>query len=52
MFSNKRIVIAGGTGFVGQGMTECWAGGNDITILTLIRKDLTIAMAGRRLTIA
>jgi len=38
MLCNKRIVIAGGSGFIGQGMTACWAAENDVTVLTRDKK--------------
>lgn len=32
--SNLRIVIAGGSGFIGTGMAQRWAASNNVTILT------------------
>jgi len=34
MFQNKKIVIAGGSGYIGQAMAARWSAGNDIIVLT------------------
>lgn len=34
MFNQKKIVIAGGSGFIGQEMARRWAGSNQVIILT------------------
>ena len=34
MFSGKKIVIAGGSGFIGRAMAARWAADNEVTILT------------------
>src|SRR5438128_1691730 len=34
MFLKKKIVIAGGSGFIGQAMAARWHGRNDVIILT------------------
>ena len=34
MFHNKKIVIAGGTGYIGQAMAARWSAGNEVVILT------------------
>jgi uncharacterized protein (TIGR01777 family) len=34
MFYQKKIVIAGGSGFIGQAMAERWAADNEVVILT------------------
>lgn len=31
---NKKIVIAGGSGFMGQAMVQCWGAENEVVILT------------------
>lgn len=34
MFTEKKIVIAGGTGFMGQAMAKCWGKNNEVIILS------------------
>ncbi len=35
---NKKIIIAGGTGFIGQALIERWASSNKIIVLTRSKK--------------
>lgn len=45
---NKHIVLAGGSGFVGQQMAEHWASDNRVTILTRKIKDAVDNSYGRK----
>ena len=45
---NKKIVIAGGSGFIGMQLAERWSGENEVAILTRNMKDATNNSYGRK----